>query len=333
MCANNRNKTERGLRQRKSRCHGRRAGGRAEGHDTVADFLQKRATEVYDKNEVLAEYDAHLVWLRMCRAPSRRNADKGGPTYVTGTVAVSVDQRTLDKVNKQLEGVERTSGVSMPRLTKQHFEEAVKNVNHPGGMWQLAAPPFQTLNADGRAPYEAAYVTWLRAFQKDDPFTGKPLGDETTHVAHVVPKAYLKSTTGILEFEGAVNDPVNVVIAKKRDNERWGTASLYLGRAFAMPGVRDGTLWSPSGFARVQAAAMARAVAFMALTYPFINDNQGSIVGGRRQQRSTVVRVPGQRRDTTSCRGTYRGTHDPRARRLRLLRVDKPTGGIGTNPQ
>lgn len=107
-----------------------------------------------------------------------------------------------------------------------------------------------------------------------------PPGPATTdvNVTHIVPKAWLKLLPIFEEFAHGDNDPSNVVYSSSDHNLSMGAKSLYF--KDMRGGEHVPPFWAPVNFTYKAKAASARAVAYMALTYPFITMHPGSFASG-----------------------------------------------------
>jgi hypothetical protein len=100
----------------------------------------------------------------------------------------------------------------------------------------------------------------------DDKPEERPYG---LQILHIFPKVHLRDNRHLFEFEFSENDPSNMVYGSADANLNMKTRAIDLGvhnRFVSNPG-----FWKPRNMTRAAQAAVARAVAYMALTYPFCN--------------------------------------------------------------
>ena len=88
-------------------------------------------------------------------------------------------------------------------------------------------------------------------------------------ILHIFPKVHLRDNRHLFEFEFSENDPSNMVYGSKDANLTMKTRTIDLGVHNRF--VSNTGFWKPRNMTRAAQAAVARAVAYMALTYPFCN--------------------------------------------------------------
>lgn len=236
--------------------------------------------------ELKREHSAHLQWLRLCAVPSVPAADDRvaqvpsgeEPFYTLG----------LNAARAHLDPGYASGGPVLPKTDAEveaWISNTIKRVNKQSRSRSLGPPPFKTLNASARAKYEDQYVHFLRDLRKNlDAFTDEPLPaarGASAPVAHIVPKAWTRPVKALAEFVGVEGDPTNVVTTFRPFNEEMGGAkAVYLGRRAYTSRFNDGKYWAPRNFKPKSRAAVARAVACVAMTYPFLSADDTAIVGG-----------------------------------------------------
>jgi len=235
-----------------------------------------------DESRIREELAAYQQWLRLCRVPSTPAADgQVNELSRDATGANQIYMQSLTSVNNLL-GTVSTGRDGLRRvetISQEKIKAALSAANAATGAL-LQPPPFQTLNA-GRLKYESLFVELLQQLQSGDGFTNQQMASGDGVVAHVVPKAWLRTATSLQEFGGAPNDPNNVFLTRSTFNETMSTLALYLGEvAYASEYRRRGSFWAPNEFTLDSRRAMARTVAFVALTYPFVSSEVQAMVGG-----------------------------------------------------
>ena len=114
-------------------------------------------------------------------------------------------------------------------------------------------------------------------------YLGK-IDERKMQLDHVVNKAALVALSNIDEFAGAVNDPINIVLALARENASKGSKAVRFPATAAeriVPQTNE-RLWSPAVFPLGRQAAIARIIAYMALTYPMICTERSQNATGER---------------------------------------------------
>jgi hypothetical protein len=184
---------------------------------------------------------------------------------------------SIKKINAVLDAMEQENNVTVPRVEAYTTKTIISEMNVSKGA-ELQPPYFKTLNNDSsRTKFNATYIRALTGMQKNDGFTNLDLPDsKLTNVAHIVPKAWLRTCNALAEFDGAHNNPVNVIMTRREFNSSMGTSAIYLGKILGV----ESKYWSPVGFTEQNKAAVARAIACVALTYPFTSSSEEAIVGG-----------------------------------------------------
>ena len=226
------------------------------------------------------EHGAYLQWLRLCRVPAVPRPRSGGVKSIADADLRSegYDRPTLADVlktaNNHLNGELNMGG---NRVNAYSINERVRIVNGTSGD-NLAGVHINTLNADGRRVREEAYIKWLKSSQKGDGYTENRLNDvgESIQVDHVVPKSWLRITSNFDEFASCENDPSNVVLTRRTFNEGKHNKAVYFGDTGFLE-KNTPHEWAPQGF--VNKPAIARAVAFMFLTYPCVTSYPEAMVG------------------------------------------------------
>ena len=94
-------------------------------------------------------------------------------------------------------------------------------------------------------------------------------GGYELQILHIVSKVHLHGNRHLFEFEFSENDPNNMVYSSAANNQEMQTRAIDLGTANKFVSING--IWKPRGMKRSAQAAVARAVAYMALTYPFSN--------------------------------------------------------------
>lgn len=265
---------------------GEAAAGASAASDSTTAALQKRPRPLATPADRMLENEhrAHLQWLRLCSVPSapsgtehvQKVQSRDEPHYSNALEAARVILST-----EYVPG--RPVLPSSDALVEKLLTDTVKLVNSDAASHTLAPPPFKTLNAGGRAKLEDQYIERLRELRGGrDAFTDKPLpavGGASAPVAHVVPKAWTRPVGALAEFVGVDGDPTNVVATFKTFNDEMGTSAVYLGALARGNRYADGKYWAPAHFAQKNRAAIARAVACVALTYPFLSADDTAIAG------------------------------------------------------
>lgn len=158
-------------------------------------------------------HNMHLQWLKLCRVPSRQTTHQN-------IKALQTDEESwLANAISQTNKILSSSFVGFSPLTVNVFERVVNATNRLP-VSELKPPVFRSLNASDRLAHEQKYIDWLRTHQTHDAFdaTSDLRDGKDAQVAHVVPKAFLRSTSSLLEFQNAQNDPCNVVLSTKAHN-------------------------------------------------------------------------------------------------------------------
>lgn len=242
----------------------------------------RASDEAQDFSQLRAENDAHLLWLRLCNVPSVPSGKGTDGTVVgLGTENQAIWTPRANKVNEDL----RLMRISEPRretrdvrgeVTRSIFNDVVVLVNKEKDAKRLAPPFFRSLNS-GRRVHEDAFVQWLHKNAKNDSFTAQQLPDRW-EVSHVVPQSSMALTKLLDEFSGALGDPTNIVLSRPEHNAEWGTKAVYLKASMWGRHHDDGVTWAPNGFEPKRRAAIARAVACCALTYPLVGAETESLM-------------------------------------------------------
>jgi hypothetical protein len=158
-------------------------------------------------------HNMHLQWLKLCRVPSRQTKHQNIKALQTN------EESWLANAISQTNKILSSSFVGFSPLTVNVFERVVNATNRLP-VSELKPPVFRSLNASDRLAHEQKYIDWLRTHQTHDAFdaTSDLRDGKDAQVAHVVPKAFLRSTSSLLEFQNAQNDPCNVVLSTKAHN-------------------------------------------------------------------------------------------------------------------
>jgi len=228
------------------------------------------------RKKALTPYQAYLQWLRLCRVPSV-------PMKFTGAVKSIVDSEQLDRhlldsaIRKANNALYETFKMGGERIQPAKIKQRVNFVNKASGP-TLASVHISTLNASGRRKREDLYMKWLTSTQSTDGYTANRLDsvDESIWVDHIVPKSWLRLTNNFEEFASCENDPSNVVLTRKTFNENKHDKAIYFGNTGFLE-KNTSKEWSPQGF--VNKPAIARAIAYMFLTYPCVTSHPDTIVG------------------------------------------------------
>jgi hypothetical protein len=218
-----------------------------------------------------------MQWLRLCHVPSIPRAKQ----YIA--LLPDYDRVPwISRANTQIAQIAQASpvGVLIKKLTPTLIEEAYKRATDTR---RLVPPRFGPINARGRLAHEEAYISWYSDFEHVDLFTGEihstPESSKSLHVAHIVPKKWLRTAATLTEFTCVADDPFNTVMTRSVINEQMQTKGIYLGADMNGKRYASNKLWSPLAFPTRSRAAVARAVAYMALTYPYIHADERVGVG------------------------------------------------------
>jgi hypothetical protein len=228
------------------------------------------------------EHGAYVQWLRLCRVPAVPRPRNGGVKSITES---DIDlgkegyiRHTFADVLKHANRALRDSlNMGENRVDGAMINQRVRIVNNASAD-NIAGVHINTLNADGRRVREEAYVKWVRSYQTGDGYTGNRLDDvdESIQVDHVVPKSWLRLTSNFDEFASCENDPSNVVLTRRTFNEGKHNKAIYFGDTGFLE-KNTSHEWAPQGF--VNKPAIARAIAFMFLTYPCVTSYPEALVG------------------------------------------------------
>ena len=249
---------------------------------SIASASQPNVPALYitQRTALQEEHKVHLAWLRACHVPSAMSVDRGRLTGSIKEIDNSDDPRfsmSINRVNAVLDAMEQDDNVTVPRVEPFTTKSIIAQMNVANGA-ELQPPYFKTLNADSsRTKFNATYIKAFTDMQANDGFTDLELPvPKLTNVAHIVPKAWLRTCNALAEFDGAHNNPTNVIVTRKEFNSYMGTSAIYLGKILGV----ESKYWAPAGFTEQSKAAVARAVACVALTYPFTSSSEEAIVGG-----------------------------------------------------
>jgi hypothetical protein len=228
------------------------------------------------------EHGAYVQWLRLCRVPAVPRQRNGGVKSITESdIDIGKEgyiRHTFANVLKHANRELRDSlNMGENRIDGPMINQRVRIVNKASGD-NLAGVHINTLNADGRRAREETYVKWLRSYQRGDGYTENQLDDvdESIQVDHVVPKSWLRITGNFEEFSNCENDPSNVVLTRRTFNEGKHNKAIYFGDTGFLE-KNTSREWAPQGF--VNKPAIARAIAFMFLTYPCVTSYPEALVG------------------------------------------------------
>ena len=240
------------------------------------------ASDVSGNMNLTREHGVYVQWLRLCRVPAVPRPKSGGVKSIADS---DIDlgkegyiRQTLADVLKNANRALRDSlNMGEGRVDGAMINQRVRIVNSAPGD-NLTGVHINTLNADGRRVREEAYVKWLRSYQRGDGYTENRLDDvdESIQVDHVVPKSWLRLTSNFEEFASCENDPSNVVLTRRTFNEGKHNKAIYFGDT-AFLEKNTSHEWAPQGF--VNKPAIARAIAFMFLTYPCVTSYPEALVG------------------------------------------------------
>ena len=229
------------------------------------------------KQSLADEHRAHVLWLRLCLVPSQLS-DKG----MNRIVEMPSGEETLyhQAINNVKERLKPHDGYIRP-ITKEWIRSRINVINGTPGRGLLPTQN-RSLNSGERGKYESIYVEELRNLQATDGFSGEKLPvPELTQVAHIVPKVWLRTTRALSEFDNADNDPNNIILTRTEFNRDMGTKGILLRNRSLDDRYQHGPYWAPQGFTPANRAAVARAIAAVALTYPFVSESESAIAGGQ----------------------------------------------------
>ena len=269
--------------------------------ESISDSEFSELNRGEKRSRLKEEHETHLAWLRSCHVPSALSVERTGK--LTGRIReINTNEErffvaAINTANAALENMEKKNNVTVPRIEPDAMRKIVTRMNVANGA-ELQPPYFQTLNTDGRLAFHTAYIKTMTEMQATDGFTDLDLPDDSklTNVAHIVPKAWLRTCNALAEFDGADNNPCNVITTRAEFNRAMGTKAIYLGKILGV----ESKYWAPAGFTLQSQAAVARAVACIALTYPFLSSTEEAIVGGTKRtsglplfynQRQDIVRL------------------------------------------
>lgn len=235
-----------------------------------------------DYNTPLApEHAAHLQWLRLCLVPSKPS----GPG-VRSVVEIPSNEepnyhQAIININNRIGQSARLAIID--KIEDGRIRSRITDVNNVPGHG-LRPTQNGSLNSGDRGKYEQLYIDELRNTQANDGFSDEELPDsDLTQVAHIVPKVWLRTTRVLSEFDKAANDPNNIILTRAEFNRDMGVKGILILNRSLSDRYSVGSYWAPQGFTMKNRAAVARAVAAVALTYPFVSASEPEITGGRTQ--------------------------------------------------
>lgn len=254
--------------------------------DEAAPIAGNAPVAKRQRKEALTPYHAYLQWLRLCRVPSV-------PRKLNGTVKSIVDSEQPDRhlldsvIRKANKALYDTLSMGEEIIQPAKLKQRVNFVNTAGGP-TLASIHINTLNASGRRKREDLYMKWLTSTQSNDGYTANSLEtvDESIWVDHIVPKSWLRLTNNFEEFASCENDPSNVILTRKTFNENKHDKAIYFGDTGFLE-KNTPKEWAPQGF--INKPEIARAIAYMFLTYPCVTSHPDTIVG---HESSSLVGSP-----------------------------------------
>lgn len=305
-------------RQREATSNTRREEGVGEAEQRAAYRERRRASYASSLRVFTEEHEAYCDWLRLCSVPSRY--DRKG-RELNSLRDDSMWMKTNDALRRVAEMHKvRTAGVSQFFITPERYQAALseaqslrpqtrdaddgettedsrdarrkrRQARRPqptesasasrahetlSRMMQMMVPPQFGALAPNRTA-ERLLHWWLREETTESAYSSTR-HDESFVRDHVVPQIWMRPAQSLAEFTTLTYDPNNIMAVASYENLSKGDKALNFGNRARDA---DALYWSLRSASREKKAMAARAVAYVALTYPFVTASRAVLSSGR----------------------------------------------------